>query len=109
MRWWAAVGFAVALAGCGGTPDYPPTAEGLYLRHCSRCHEDDGNSKTAARLAKRQLDLRDPALQAELSDAGIIHIIEFGQGRMQGVADLSPAEHDSIVLWVRHLGKPGAP
>lgn len=96
---------AAAVAGCGGGPDYPPTSEGLYMRHCSRCHEADGSSKTATELAKNEIDLRDPVFQRRVSDGEIEYIMEFGVGRMQGVAGLSPAEVDSILLHVRRLGR----
>jgi len=101
VRRWLALLFL--LTACGGEPDYPPTAEGLFLRHCSRCHEADGSSATASKLAKSKIDLRDPKLHAQMSDGEIAYVIEFGIGRMQGIQGLSPAEVDSIVLHVRTL------
>lgn len=94
----------ILLAGCGGE-EYPPTAEGLFLEHCSRCHESDGSSKTASELAKVPIDLRAPGFQKNISDGEISYIIEFGVGRMQGIAGLTPAEVDSLVLRVRELGQ----
>lgn len=93
------------MAGCGGEPDYPPTSEGLFLRHCSRCHEADGNSETASKLAKSHIDLRDPTFQKRITDGEIAYIMEFGVGQMQGVADLTSATVDSILLHVRRLGR----
>ena len=96
---------AVVSAACGGGEDYPPTSEGLYMRHCSRCHEADGSSATATELAKNAIDLRDPLFQRRVTDGEIAYIMEFGVGRMQGVAGLSPADVDSILLHVRRLGR----
>jgi mono/diheme cytochrome c family protein len=90
-------------------PDYPYTSEGLFLRHCSRCHESDGSSATASKLAESKIDLRDARLQQELSDAEIAYIMQHGVGRMQGIANLSAAEIDSILLHVRRLGRPERP
>jgi mono/diheme cytochrome c family protein len=94
-----------ALVGCGGEPDYPPTSEGLFLRHCSRCHEVDGSSATASKLSKSDIDLRDPIFQKRITDGEIAYIMEFGVGQMQGVPDLTPATVDSILLHVRRLGR----
>lgn len=99
--------FLLLLVACG-EPDYPPTAEGLFLRHCSRCHEADGSSATASKLAKTEVDLRDPKLHKQLSNGEIEYIIEFGVGRMQGIAGLGAAEVDSIVLHLRTLDSSGS-
>ncbi len=100
----AALGVA-AFAACQSEPQYPPTAEGLYLAHCARCHEVDGSSATSSDLAGYLVDLREPVFQNNVPDAEIAHIIEFGQGKMQGIAGLHPAEVESLVLHVRHLGR----
>ena len=103
LRWLRLGLVCFSAFGCG-EPDYPYTSEGLFLRHCSRCHESDGSSKTASKLAKSTIDLRDTRLQRELSDGEIAYIMQFGVGRMQGIATLTPAEIDSILLHVRRLG-----
>ena len=95
---------AACLSACR-EPDYPYTSEGLYLENCSRCHESDGNSRTASRLAKSKIDLRDPKMQKELSNGEIAYIMQFGVGRMPGIDKLGPAEIDSILLHVRRLGR----
>jgi mono/diheme cytochrome c family protein len=107
-RWALLLAFAGIAAACGGEPDYPPTSEGLYMRHCSRCHEADGSSETATKLAKNEIDLRDPTFQRRVTNGEIAYIMEFGVGRMQGVADLTPATVDSILLHVRRLGRRAA-
>lgn len=108
LRWLLLGLLALGTLGCG-EPDYPYTSEGLFLRHCSRCHESDGSSKTASKLAKSTIDLRDARLQRELSDGEIAYIMQFGVGRMQGIATLTPAEIDSILLQVRRLGQSQSP
>lgn len=100
IRW----AWVLLLLACGGGPDYPPTSEGLYLRHCSRCHEVDGSSATSSELAGAEIDLRSAFFQRNVTNGEIRHIIEFGVGKMQGVGGLTPAEVDSIVLHVRRLG-----
>jgi mono/diheme cytochrome c family protein len=104
MRWiqvFSGIGLA-GLFACSG-PDYPPTSEGLFLEHCSRCHEPDGSSATASKLAEAHIDLRDRDFQRNISGGEIRQIIGYGVGKMQGVAGLTPAEVDSIVLHVRRL------
>lgn len=104
MRVGRALLLAVSLAVVGCGPDYPPTAEGLYMAKCSRCHEADGSSLTASAQADRDVDLRNGFFQRSTDDGELKQIMEFGKGRMQGVTDLNAATMDSIVLHVRRLG-----
>jgi cytochrome c553 len=94
----------VAAAGCGES--YPPTSEGLYMAKCSRCHHADGSSLTASEQADRRIDLRTEFFQSNVADSTLRRIMQFGEGRMQGIPGLSEAEMDSIVLHVRRLGPP---
>ena len=91
-----------ALTGCG--KDYPPTPEGYYMAKCSRCHEVDGSSATASKQADKEIDLRQPLFQRNVSDREIIEIVLEGKGRMMPVAGLDSAAVDSVVLHVRRLG-----
>jgi mono/diheme cytochrome c family protein len=97
---WVAVG-------CGES--YPPTAEGIYMAKCSRCHEADGSSATASDLASATIDLRGEFFQKNTTDGEIRTIIQRGVGRMQGVPNLTDAEVDSLVLQVRRLGSASRP
>ena len=92
------------LLACSSEPSYPPTSAGLYMARCSRCHEIDGSSTTASKLAKRPVDFRAAIFQESFVDAKIQEIAVYGTGKMQGVPDLSQAELDSIVLHIRRLG-----
>ena len=60
----------LCLAGCA-EKEYPPTAEGRYQKHCMRCHEDDGSSATASKLAKTTIDLRDADFQREIGECSV--------------------------------------
>ena len=107
MRGWWLAGLVFLATGCGGA-EYPPTSWGLYLNECARCHEPDGSSLTASDLAEHPVDLRQPLFQRTVSDAEIRRIMVYGEGRMHGVAGLSDADVDSILLQVRRFDTPGA-
>lgn len=87
--------------GCGES--YPPTSEGLYMAKCSRCHESDGSSVTASEQADRRIDFRTEFFQRNVADSTLLRIMQFGEGRMQGVPGLDQAEMDSIILQVRRF------
>lgn len=93
----------LVLAGCGGV-EYPPTAEGRYLARCSRCHEPDGSSTTASEQAKKQIDLRAPLFQRNVTDAEIAEVVLYGKGRMAPISGIGAAEIDSVILHLRRLG-----
>ena len=78
------------------------------MARCERCHGFDGSSTTASEQAGRPVDLRTARFQAEYTDLRIKHIMEFGEGKMQGLSGIRPAEVDSILLYVRAL-KPQGP
>jgi mono/diheme cytochrome c family protein len=98
------LGAAVLLVSCDREPSYPPTAEGLFLSRCSRCHEADGSSATASKLANLRIDLRSSFFQKNITNREIRDIIQHGVGKMQGIPNLTPAQIDSLVLHVRRLG-----
>ena len=96
---------AILIAGCGSS--YPETPHGRWMARCARCHELDGSSVTASEQAGRPVDLRTARFQAEYTDLRIRHIMEFGEGKMQGVSGIRPAEIDSILRYVRALTPQG--
>ena len=95
----------VLLAACG--PGQPDTPQGRWMARCARCHEADGSSTTASEQAGRPVDLRAERFQTEYTDLRIRYIMEFGEGKMQGVSGIRPAEVDSILLYVRALSPQG--
>lgn len=95
---------AVVVLGCGES--YPPTSEGLYMAKCSRCHEPDGSSVTASEQADRRIDFRTAVFQSNVADSTLRRIMQFGEGRMQGIPGLDQAEMDSIILQVRRFAPP---
>ena len=97
----------VSILGCGHKPEDPSPA-GVYAARCARCHEIDGSSTTASKIAKEDIDLRDPVFQRYNSDERIRRIARFGKGRMQGISGLTDTELDSIVVQIRRLGAAAA-
>ncbi len=97
----------VSFLGCGRKAEDPSPA-GVYAARCARCHEIDGSSTTASKMAKEEIDLRDPVFQRYNSDERIRRIARFGKGRMQGVPDITDTELDSVVVQIRKLGAAAA-
>jgi hypothetical protein len=95
------------LAACAGKPEDPSPA-GVYAYRCARCHESDGSSTTASKMAKENIDLRDPTFQRYNSDERIRRIARFGKGRMQGISGITESELDSVVVQIRRLGAAAA-
>ncbi len=75
------------------------------MSQCARCHEVDGSSRTASEMAGKRVDLRDPVFQALCTDEEIARIVVHGQGKMTGIFGITDAEVDSVVLYVRRLGR----
>lgn len=110
---WAALGVPVAacvLLACQKPAEdlSRASAERIYLVRCSRCHEPDGSSLTASAKTNHDIDFRDPEWQLTFDDAAIRKIATFGQGKMLGVAGITEAELDSVIVHVRRLGARGA-
>jgi mono/diheme cytochrome c family protein len=96
---------ALLLGACA--QQYPDTPHGRWMARCARCHELDGSSRTASEQAGRPVDLRTARFQTEYTDLRIRHIMEFGEGKMQGVSGIRTAEMDSILRYVRALTPSG--
>ncbi len=97
----------MALAACSHKPEDPSPA-GVYAYRCARCHEIDGSSTTASKMAKEDIDLRDPVFQRYNSDERIRRIARYGKGRMQGISGITDTELDSVVVQIRRLGAQAA-
>jgi cytochrome c len=93
----------LTILGCNRKPEDPSPA-GVYAARCARCHEVDGSSTTASKMAKEEIDLRDPVFQRYNSDERIRRIARFGNGRMQGIPGITDTELDSVVVQIRRLG-----
>lgn len=95
------------LPACSRKPEDPSPA-GVYAYRCARCHEIDGSSTTASKMAKEDIDLRDPVFQRYNSDERIRRIARYGKGRMQGIPGITDTELDSVVVQIRRLGAQAA-
>ncbi len=83
-------------AGCAGT-DENVFGKDLYDRSCAACHGVDGSGEIAGEIDKgSNTDLN-------LSDDQIAGVITVGPGNMPGFSRLTPAQVDSLVVYVRSL------
>jgi cytochrome c6 len=77
----------------------------LYKSKCVGCHGADGSGNTPMGKALKVQDLRKPDLQAR-KDADLAASITNGKGKMPPQkANLTPAQVNQIVEYVRTLGK----
>lgn len=108
------VGMSIA-SGCKWSPHSPPalTAVELFRLHCSTCHGDgSGNGHIAGTLKVRPRNLKHQQWQQSVSDAHILQVMRDGGAAVKLSADmpafgnkLSPAELQSLVLYLRALGR----
>lgn len=91
-----------SLASCKSEP-IDPSPQGVYQAQCQRCHEVDGSSTTASKLADEEIDLRDVAFQNGITDERIRRIARYGVGKMQGIPGITGEQLDSVVVYVRIL------
>jgi high-affinity iron transporter len=89
------------------------TGEGVWVQRCAACHGVGGasNGPMSASLSRLPRELSSFAWQAERSDVQIAAAIRDGVPgtAMPGTRDLSPAEMDGLVAWVRTLSLDDAP
>jgi high-affinity iron transporter len=89
------------------------TGEGVWLQRCASCHGVGGesNGPMSASLSKLPRELASFAWQAERSDAQIAAAIRDGVlgTTMPAARDLSAAELNGLVAWVRSMSLDDAP
>jgi high-affinity iron transporter len=89
------------------------TGEGVWMQRCASCHGVGGasNGPMSASLSKLPRELASFGWQAERSDAQIATAIRNGilGTAMPAARDLSAAELDGLVAWVRTLSLDDAP
>jgi high-affinity iron transporter len=96
-------------------PDSGATAmgEGLWVQRCASCHGVGGasNGPMSASLSRLPRELSSFAWQADRSDAQIVAAIQEGVTgtAMPATRDLTAAELDGLVAWVRTLSLDDAP
>ena len=85
----------------------------VYTERCSSCHGDTGRGDgvVGRTLDPRPRDFDDPAWQSAVSDDRIRFVIRHG-GAAAGLStsmaahpDLSDAELDALVAWIRSVGE----
>jgi mono/diheme cytochrome c family protein len=111
------VGAVFALASIAGTAQAaaPNPGQSLYQRECETCHgaQGKGDGETAAYLSPQPQDFTSSVVQKR-SDEFLTAVIAKG-GPAQGLSESMPAflklsksEVQSLVAYVRQLGKAGA-
>jgi ubiquinol-cytochrome c reductase cytochrome c subunit len=98
-----AICFLSALSFAGA--DSTAAGENLFKSHCVLCHGTDatGNTTMGKQLKARNLH---SAIVQKKSDAELKHVITDGEGNMPPFsAQLTSAQIDQLVTYVRQLGK----
>ncbi|HEX6315514.1 MAG TPA: c-type cytochrome, partial [Gemmatimonadaceae bacterium] len=100
--------------GLRAPPDgHMATGEGVWLQRCASCHGVAGgsNGPMSASLSRLPRELSSFAWQAERSDVQIAQAIRDGVAgtAMPAARDLTDAELDALVAWVRSLSLGDAP
>jgi high-affinity iron transporter len=97
----------------GPDPGGMATGEGVWLQRCAGCHGVAGgsNGPMSASLSRLPREFSSYAWQAERSDVQIAAAIREGVAGtpMPATRDLSRAEVDGLVAWVRTLSLGDAP
>ena len=102
LRRWTAVALAIAVFAAFAATTACRTAdgpEGLYRKHCARCHGLDGRGNPRAVDTKPGLDLTTSKLMAEGERAEVRRRIVEGEGTMPAFGKkLSAEEIESLVV-----------
>ena len=108
---WSIVAWLNSLRGppAGGMA----AGEGVWVQRCASCHGGGGasNGPMSSILSRLPRELSSFAWQAERSDVQIAAAIRDGVAgtAMPAARDLTPAEMDGLVAWVRALSLGDAP
>ena len=96
MRLISVLLLVLVISGCADS-DENLFGKDLYDRSCAACHAVDGSGGIAIEINKgSNTDLN-------LSDEQIAGVIRVGPGNMPGFSRLTPAQIDSLVVYVRSL------
>jgi mono/diheme cytochrome c family protein len=83
----------------------PKAGENLFKSHCVLCHGADATGNTTLGKQLKARNLHSTIVQKK-TDAELKHIITGGEGNMPTfAAQLSSAQIDELVAYVRRLGK----
>lgn len=98
---------ALALAGAA-TLSHAATASDNWQNLCAKCHGADGKGETHIGKKLGIKDYTDPKVQAGIKDEDIANAIKDGvkidgRQKMKAFKDLTPAEVQDLVAYVRKL------
>lgn len=102
----AVLGVIVLGAGISRAGDVA-TGKVVYEKKCRICHGDmgEGNPDVAKKLKAEQKPLWSEEVQ-KMSDADLKKIITEGRGKMKPPKNVSDADMDNVIAFVRTLKKP---
>jgi len=103
---WVAVAVSLALGGSALADDAPAD---IWKAKCKGCHGEDGRAKTRVGQKENIPDFTTQEWQKHNSDEEIRKVITDGSEenrKMKAFKDrLTPAEIDSLVKYIRDMGK----
>jgi mono/diheme cytochrome c family protein len=108
---------AICYCATVGRADSSATGEKIFQSRCFVCHGRDGKGSGPASqgLTQKPQDLTDPSWQRGVTDQQIKNVIRAGgaimgkSGAMPPNPDLSDADLNSLLSYVRHLAGMTAP
>jgi len=104
LRSLGAICFVSALSFAAADPTVA-AGENLFKSHCVLCHGTDATGNTTMGKQLKARNLHSSVVQKK-SDAELKHIITDGEGNMPPFsAQLTSAQIDELVAYVRQLGK----
>ena len=78
----------------------------VFLKKCKACHGEDGQGNQGmAKLLKTTITPLDAAEVQSKSDADLKKIVTEGKDKMKPVKDVSGADLDNVIAFVRSLKK----
>jgi|SRR6266849_6601722 mono/diheme cytochrome c family protein len=96
----------VLLAAPAATAGDATAGKDVFLKKCKTCHGEDGSGNQGmAKLLKTTITPLDSDEAQSKSDAEIKKIIMEGKDKMKPVKDLSSADIDNVIAFVRTLKK----
>jgi mono/diheme cytochrome c family protein len=101
---------AVLLAALASLSAFPTgdakAGKDVFLKKCKACHGEDGHGNEGmAKVLKTTITPLDSDEVQKKSDAEIKKIIVEGKDKMKPVKDLSDADIDNVIAFVRSLKK----
>ncbi len=78
----------------------------LYMRHCRGCHGQNGEGNpTMEKAMKVKIESLDSKAIQSMSDADLHKVIADGKGKMPAISNLSDAQVNDVIAYIRTLKK----